>query len=119
MIAEAKIIKKKLLPVKNRADISKSTIKALTNIKSALEDSEEEEVDVEEVQIILSSHRETLGTRFKKVPIALSGKSLIMEKTIIHDEYGFHKKDRPTEKSFHPALIYGQSFLNSVSNEEL
>jgi hypothetical protein len=118
MLAEAKTIKKKLQPVKNRADISKSTIRALTNIKSALEDSEddEDELDVTEVQIVVSSHRQT---RDKRLPPTLSGKSLIMEKTIIQDDYGFHKRDRPTEKSFHPALIFGKSFLNSVSNEEM
>jgi hypothetical protein len=43
MIAEAKFIKKRLIPVKNLADLSRTTVKELTNIKSAEEDSEEED----------------------------------------------------------------------------
>ena len=42
MLAEAKFIKKKLMPVKNLADLSKSTVKELTNIRSAEEGSDGE-----------------------------------------------------------------------------
>ena len=43
MLAEAKFIKKKLAPVKNLADLSRSTHPKLSNIKSAEEGSDNDE----------------------------------------------------------------------------